>query len=231
VQVRRYAQVISADQAFQRARTAAQKQVRRDAILEAARNLGLRKGVRNVTVADMAGEVGLAQSNVLRYFGTREDIYLHLTAEAWREWTQSLQVRLDDRSLQPTALADALTQTLSDMPLFCDLLAHTHANFEHNASERAVRHFKVASDQAVLELTGVLATALPRLGEGGAYDLIVSATTLAARLWLRANPPAAIAALYKREPELPDANVEFTSTLRRLIGTFIEGLLTREPTS
>ncbi len=79
---------------FRRARTGAEKQQRRDVILSAARELGLRNGVRNVTLGDVASEVGLAKSSVLRYFETREEVYLQITADGWRDWTEAARARL-----------------------------------------------------------------------------------------------------------------------------------------
>jgi hypothetical protein len=31
---------------------------------------------------------------VVRYFGTREEIYLHLTAEEWQDWKHAVTERL-----------------------------------------------------------------------------------------------------------------------------------------
>ena len=44
---------------FVRARRPEHKQQRRDAILEAARGLALRRGVRTITLGDLADAVGL----------------------------------------------------------------------------------------------------------------------------------------------------------------------------
>ncbi|HEU4330550.1 MAG TPA: helix-turn-helix domain-containing protein, partial [Lapillicoccus sp.] len=63
---------------FMRARRPEHKQQRREAILDAARDLALRRGVRAITLGDLAEAVGLAKSNVVRYFGTREEIFVEL---------------------------------------------------------------------------------------------------------------------------------------------------------
>ena len=124
---------------FRRARSAAQKQQRREAILAAARGLGAQRGVRCMTLGDIAGEVGLAKSNVLRYFGTREEILLQLTVDGWRDWTEAVRGRLDTSEQDPQQVAEVLADTISQLPLFCDLLAHTAAHLEHNVSLAAVR--------------------------------------------------------------------------------------------
>ena len=79
---------------YQRARRPEQKLERRDAILAAAGELALRDGVRAVSLADIAARVGIHKSALLRYFETREQIFLELTAQAWQEWTAELSSAL-----------------------------------------------------------------------------------------------------------------------------------------
>jgi AcrR family transcriptional regulator len=81
---------------YQRARRPEQKLERRDVILTAARELALRDGVRAVSLADIADRVGIHKSALLRYFETREQIFLELTAQAWREWATALRADLGD---------------------------------------------------------------------------------------------------------------------------------------
>src|ERR1700689_4966611 len=88
---------------YQRARRPEQKLERRDAILGAARELALRDGVRTVSLADIAARVGIHKSALLRYFETREQIFLELPAAAWREWTAALHAGLDAAALDPAA--------------------------------------------------------------------------------------------------------------------------------
>lgn len=100
--------------AFQRARTPAQKQQRREAILAAARALALGRGVGNVTLAAIAEEVGLAKSNVLSYFGTLDAIYLQLVNEEWRDWVTVAAARLTGATSGPAEVADALSLSFAE---------------------------------------------------------------------------------------------------------------------
>ncbi|HEX3832654.1 MAG TPA: helix-turn-helix domain-containing protein, partial [Solirubrobacteraceae bacterium] len=61
---------------FQRARSAENKAHRRETILTAAAQLAARDGVRQVTLTDIADAVGMHKSALLRYFETREQIFL-----------------------------------------------------------------------------------------------------------------------------------------------------------
>ena len=79
---------------FQRARSTAAKHLREAAILEAARTLGAERGIRQVTLTEIAARVGMHKSALLRYFETREEIFLRLTAEGWREWSAALRAEL-----------------------------------------------------------------------------------------------------------------------------------------
>src|ERR1700759_199203 len=81
---------------FQRARSAHAKQERESAILAAARELGAARGIRAVTLTDIADAVGMHKSAMLRYFETREQIFLRLTALGWREWSADLRSRLGE---------------------------------------------------------------------------------------------------------------------------------------
>src|SRR6201997_4535590 len=81
---------------FRRARSAAAKQRREFAILDAARSLGAGRGIRQITLADIGEAVGLHKSAMLRYFETREEIFLRLTADGWREWSAALRAGLEE---------------------------------------------------------------------------------------------------------------------------------------
>jgi AcrR family transcriptional regulator len=92
---------------FQRARRPEQKQQRQDAILDAARQLARRDGVRNVSLADIADQVGVHKSALLRYFETREQIFLELTAQAWAEWRRAVHAGLDGAAADGTSTRPA----------------------------------------------------------------------------------------------------------------------------
>src|SRR5580704_16725773 len=78
----------------QRARSAEAKLQREQAILDAAARLGTERGIRQVTLTDIAQAVGLHKSAMLRYFETREQIFLRLTADGWRDWSAALRREL-----------------------------------------------------------------------------------------------------------------------------------------
>ncbi len=212
--------------AFQRARRPEHKEQRYRSILEAARTLALRDGVRAVSLTDIGAEAGIAKSAVRRYFETREEIYLHLTAEGWQSWAEAVRA---GGTPAPDGLASALTRPLAASPLFCDLLAHAALNLERHVSTEVVRAFKLTALAALDDLVAVITEAAPRIDRQGAVDLVATVSALAASLWQTAHPPPALARLYEEDPRLAHAAADFPSRLERLTAVLITGLCGGRP--
>ncbi|MFD6698195.1 MULTISPECIES: TetR family transcriptional regulator [unclassified Microbacterium] len=215
--------------AYERARSAAAKQEREDAILCSAAELGLRDGVRAVTLTDIAAGVGMHKSTMLRYFETREEIFLRLAAAQWREWSREVVAGLRvsaggaARRWAPAETAALLTSTLLTRPLFCELLAHVPLNLERGVSLPIVKDFKltaIASASAVADALSD-ATGLPR---GAGMEVVATATAMAGALWQMAAPGTALRELYETDPELAHARVDVEPRLVRILEALITGL-------
>jgi AcrR family transcriptional regulator len=211
---------------FQRARSPEAKQHREDAILAAARSLGAKRGIRQITLTDIADAVGMHKSAMLRYFETREQIFLRLTAEDWREWSAAVRAKLE-RIGSPTAktVASAFTTTLADRGMFCDLLAQAPLNLERNVSLEAVRAFKLVTHNEVDAIVEVMRRLLPGLTERDCIDVIATATSLSGAFWQMANPPAEVAALYRSDPRMTHAVFEIEPRVRRVLTAMLKGPL------
>ncbi|MEE4597977.1 TetR family transcriptional regulator [Streptomyces sp. DSM 41524] len=210
--------------AFQRARSAQAKQAREEAILDAARALARERGVRDVTLTDIAGAVGMHKSALLRYFETREQIFLRLTAEGWRQWSAELRGDLGRRT-HATApeVAEVVAATLAARPMFCDLLAQAPMNLERNVSIDSVRDFKLVTLEEI-ELIDAELRRLLGLTELQTVDLVATATSLAGALWQMASPGPRLRELYETDPRLGHAIVEVAPRLRRVLTAFLTGL-------
>ena len=197
---------------FQRARSPEAKQQREDAILAAARSLGAKRGIRQITLTDIADAVGMHKSAMLRYFETREQIFLRLTAEDWQEWSAALRAKLD-RIGSPAAktVASAFSTTLADRGMFCDLLAQAPLNLERNVSLEAVREFKLVTHNEVDAIVEVMRRLLPDLTERDCIDVIATATALSGAFWQMANPPPEVAALYRSDTRMAHAVFEIAA--------------------
>jgi AcrR family transcriptional regulator len=217
--------------AFQRARSAEAKQARERAILDAARTLGRRHGIREVTLTDIAAAVGMHKSALLRYFETREQIFLELTAEGWREWSAELRAGLESRAqATPAEVAAAFAGSLAARPVFCDLLAQAPLNLERNVSVESVRSFKLATLHEV-ELIGKELHRLLGLTETQSVDTVATATAMAGALWQMATPGPRLRELYTSDPRLGHAVVEVEPRLTRVLTAYLTGLGVRSATA
>jgi AcrR family transcriptional regulator len=210
---------------LQRARSAEAKQQREQAILDAAARLGAERGIRQVTLTDIAQAVGMHKSAMLRYFETREQIFLKLTAAGWHDWSADLRGRLSqlEPGAEPALIATAFAETLTSRPMFCDLLAQAPLNLERNVSLESVRSFKLATLEEVDAITAELAR-LCDLTEQQAVDVIATATSLAGALWQMATPGPEVQALYRSDPRLSHAVVEVAPRLTRILAAVLAGL-------
>jgi AcrR family transcriptional regulator len=211
---------------FQRARSPEHKAQRREAILAAAARLAERDGVRQVTLADIANDVGVHKSALLRYFQTREEIFLELTACAWRGWalhtTEALaQVDRGDAD----AAAAVLAGGFAARPLLCDLIPHTALNLERHASLEAVRDYKHTSLGAVDAVAIALGAPLPELSADERRELVSAVALLAGAMYQIATPPPPLAQLYEAEPRLGHALLDLPGRLIRATRVLIAGLV------
>jgi AcrR family transcriptional regulator len=214
---------------FQRARRPEQKLRRQDAILSAARDLALRDGVRNVSLADIAARVGIHKSALLRYFETREQIFLELTAEAWLDWAKALHAGLAGAEGSAALVADVFARSFGDRPLLCDLIAHTPLNLERNVSPEAVRRYKLTSLGVVDEAAALVHRVMPVLTQAECREFVATLASLAGSLWQIANPVPALADLYASDPALGQACVDLTPRLRRTAEILLAGLIPSRP--
>jgi AcrR family transcriptional regulator len=212
---------------FQRARSPEAKQHREDAILAAARSLGAECGIRQITLTDIADGVGMHKSALLRYFETREQIFLRLSAEDWREWSAALRAKLERASGSRTAelVASAFSATLAERGMFCDLLAQAPLNLERNVSLEAVRAYKLVTHQEVDAVVEVMRRLLPGLTEQDCIDVIAAATSLSGAFWQMGNPPPEVAALYRSDPRMAHAVFDVEPRVRRTLTAMLKGIL------
>ena len=94
---------------FSRARSEEQRAQRREDILAAAAVLLVDTRVAELSLNELARRVGLAKSNVLRYFESREAVLLELYGREFAAWLDALEARLASiTSRTPASLAAAV---------------------------------------------------------------------------------------------------------------------------
>ncbi|MFJ1548446.1 TetR family transcriptional regulator [Streptomyces sp. NPDC088246] len=222
---------------FLRARSPEAKAAREGEILAAAAHLATTRGVREVTMTAIADEVGMHKSAMLRYFETREDIFLRLAGTAWHDWSTEVRSRLEAITPCPDAcgqkwdqtarsIAGTLARTLVARPLFCDLLAHTPLNLERNVSTDTVRTFKKGAIAEVANIGDTLCAITP-LNADQARTVVTTATSMAGALWQMAAPGTQLRTFYETDPELSHSVVDVEPRLTDVLSALLTGYATR----
>jgi AcrR family transcriptional regulator len=232
--------------AFQRARSEEQRAARRQAILETATAMLAEMPVAELSLNELSRRVGLAKSNVLNYFESREAVLLELLDTQMRDWTRQLEDALAVPAAGESAAGESVTgesvagesvdgrvhrlagtvvATLASRPMFCALVSAQASVLEHNISTDVALRFKRAAVADYRELVRVLLGTLPELGEAGAERFIAAASMLTGAIWTHANPAPAILAVYDQDPELAALRMEFAADLQEVLEIHLRGLL------
>jgi AcrR family transcriptional regulator len=148
---------------FQRARQPAQIEQRKEAILRTALLLFQKNGLENVSLTDIAREVGLAKSNIYRYFESREHIYLVVL--------QRLAARFEQRLYPPlkklngkgnvAKVAEIVTLAYIDSPEYGELITVVNSVLEKRLTPPLIINFRANFLERRKRLAAVLASAMP----------------------------------------------------------------------
>jgi len=220
---------------FQRARNQEQREARRQAILGAAAVMLAEMPVAEVTLNELSRRAGLAKSNVLRYFESREAVLLELLDSAWQDWLAQLDEDLAD-TVDPAApvngrcgqLAAAVAASLAARPMLCDLISAQAAVLERNVSPQVAAQYKRASMAGIGALGSLILRCVPELTEPDAVKLAGATIMITGALWPHTHPSAAMLAAYDADPELAAMRLDFTATIREVLDVMTAGLLARQ---
>jgi AcrR family transcriptional regulator len=218
---------------FQRARSDEQREARRRAILDTAAAMLHEMPVADVSLNELSRRVGLAKSNVLRYFESREAVLLELLDYFLQSWLTELAGELAagidarlpaaDRAEQ---LAEVLSRSLAGRVVLCDLFGAQGGVLEHNVSVEVVRRHKRASLDSLATLVGLVRQHVPELRDGS-QTVCLQALIMAGALSTYCSPPPSVLAAYEVEPALAVLHVDLRTSLRLAIITAIMGTLPR----
>jgi AcrR family transcriptional regulator len=218
---------------FQRARSEEQREARRRAILDAAAAMLDEMPVAEVSLNELSRRVGLAKSNVLRYFESREAVLLELLDRAIRQWvaemSDELSAVIDPRRPareRGDQLAAVFSRSLARHTVLCDLINAQAGVLEHNVSVEAVVRYKRSGRDALATLVELVRRHVPELGEC-AWRVCLMATVVAGALWAYARPSASTLAAYEADPTLAVFCLDLPTALEDALATLIAGTLAR----
>ena len=218
---------------FQRARSDEQREIRRTVILETAAAMLNEMPVAEVSLNELSRRVGLAKSNVLRYFESREAVLLELLDVFLGEWLEDLAEELSEgievgaaQNVRAAQLADILSRSLANRVVLCDLFGAQGGVLEHNVSVEVVKRHKRSSLTKLTAMSELLRRHLPELGEAAQLFCLIGLVSAGA-LASYVPPPPSLLAAYAQEPELGLLNLDLGDALRGAFTSSLLGVLPR----
>ncbi|MFB9346239.1 TetR family transcriptional regulator [Streptomyces heliomycini] len=218
---------------FQRARSEEQREIRRRAILDTAAAMLDEMPVAEVSLNELSRRVGLAKSNVLRYFESREAVLLELLDIFLERWLAELAEELAagieaDAAPEVRAgrLAEILSRSLASRVVLCDLFGAQGGVLEHNVSVEAVKRHKRSSLTRLADMTGLVRRHVPELGDGAQLFCLMSLVSAGA-LSAYVPPPPSLLAAYAEEPALGVLHLDLRDALRTSFTSTLLGILPR----
>lgn len=217
------------DPDYQRARKPEQIAERRSHILRVARDMLAQQRLADISLRELSLRVGLAKSNVLRYFESREGIYLELLDREWKKWLDEVEARsttlgFDGEFAAEFTVAEILTDTLVAQPILCELFSSLAGVLEHNISVEYARTFKTRSAENAVRLREWVLIQLPGLDEASAYQFVGAVSVIAGGLWSYERPSDNIAQVTAEMGGL--AAVGFSANLRSGLRAQLVGIVT-----
>ncbi len=218
---------------FQRARSVEQRESRRQTILNAAASMLAEMPVAELSLNELSRRVGLAKSNVLRYFESREAVLLELLDCYLANWLECFAEEMrTNAAADPSAraradvLAAVLSRSLAAEPVLCDLLGAQGGVLERNVSVEVVKRYKRASLAKLADMSALVRGHLPEIGDGATwvcFQVLLSAGALAAYT----PTPSSLLAAYADEPALGVLHMDMESALHRAVTSTLLGVLPR----
>ncbi|MCU1528510.1 MAG: hypothetical protein JWP75_2273 [Frondihabitans sp.] len=206
---------------FARARNDEQRASRAAAILATADAMLREMSVADITLNELSRRVGLAKSNVLRYFPSREAVLLQLLDRETSVWLDDVESRLTEG----LPVAVAVSAAAAERRAFCDLTASAAGVLERNISGEIAADYKrasLASSDRLARLADFDGLSSP------AGLLFVAAVMLAiGGTWAASQPTDAMRAAYAAHPEFRPFRVDFETAVRELVATALAGIRAR----
>lgn len=216
---------------FQRARSTEQREIRRQTILDTAVAMLDEMPVADVSLNELSRRVGLAKSNVLRYFESREAVLFELLERALAEWlaevpgelAAGVDPRLPARE-RGGQVAAVLGASLARQTVLCDLINAQTNVLEHNVSVEVVVRHKRSAVAGLATAADLIRRQVPELGEG-AGRVAMMTLILAGALSSYCRPSASALAAYEADPSVAVLRLDLRGTLEDVVATLINGTL------
>src|ERR1700754_3095316 len=149
--------------AFQRARRPEQRELRRQEILDAAEELLAEMPAEEISLRELGRRLGVSKTHVVRYFESREGVFLELLNRLRLSWLESLETEWPAPPCEPDQVMRAWADSLTARPVLCQLWSLLPSVLERNVSADTARAYKLTSLTHSTTLANLLIDRVPAL--------------------------------------------------------------------
>ena len=159
---------------FMRARSAEQKEARMEEIKRAADRQFLERPYHEITLTTIAEQLSWSRANLYKYVTTKEEIFLELAADKYREYFDALKAAFPAGcSYDTEVFARVWAEILSAHPEHLRYSAILSSIIETNVSVERLSEFKNSFHCQVDEIDAIFSEIL-HISSDEAYDLFMT---------------------------------------------------------
>ena len=136
---------------------------REDEIIRACRELYQTMSFKDVTIKEIGTVTSFTRTSIYTYFQTKEEIFLALFEQEYRDWSADLNIIAGGTPLDGKQLAEELARSLEKRALMLKLLAVNLYDMEENSRPERLVAFKRAYGASVDSLRAILEKTFPEL--------------------------------------------------------------------
>ncbi len=211
------------DNNWQRARSTEQVEHRVQEILKAAESLFTTVPYENITLQKIARKAGFSQSNLYRYFKTREEIFLRIYLNDLKAWEEALAGELR-KNMALESFIELWTEIFCRQERLMQLSPLLMTVLERNSSEGVYRATKLEMKKIMIRSFPLMEDALPGLSGEGVHDFMMFHGALVAGLFPMSRCTGEQKKIL-REIGLDTAIIEFKPAYKRAVSFYLKGFL------
>ena len=211
---------------FQRARRPEHRELRKQEILDAAEALLAEMPADEISLRELGRRLGVSKTHVVRYFESREGVFLGLLNRLRLSWLDALAEEWPAPPCEPDRVMRAWADSLAARPVLCQLWSLLPSVLERNVSADTVRIYKLVDLEQRTRLAKLVRDRVPALTADAALTLTEYAVVSQVGLWPFSNPTPTVAEA-TADPRLAGSRVDFATMYGEILQTTLAGLLTR----
>lgn len=214
----------------QRALASADKEERRNAILDAVELLFLEHPGRMANVAEVAEAAGLAKGTVYLYFPSKEEMLLALHERHVADFFRELMKLLGSgKAVTFDGVMAVTMKHLIRVPGYLPLTSRCFGMMDRDIPVETAIAFKARVGQALMQAGAGLEQHFPSLGKGEGVPLLHHSYGLIVGLWQLLHPIDRFGAAMRDRPELKLFRLDYEREVQRALRALWAGAIGPEP--